>query len=154
MAPQPTGNAGGAGISGVFSRVQNFSEMPDVQADYARYLCVLITGYLEQTIVQIIVDYVDALGNKSLHQYVAETLRRPGNMRAKQILDLVGRFSDAWQSHLHHKLTQRHRDAIGSLYASRNRIAHGDDVDLTYRQVQEYYKLILEAIRFVEEVVV
>ena len=154
MAPQPIGNAGGAGIAGVFSRAHNFGQTPDVQADYARYLCVLVTGYLEQTVVQIIVDYVDALGNQRLGRYVAKTLKRPGSMKVDRILDLVASFSDDWRSHLEDKLTLRHRDAIGSLYASRNRIAHGEDVDLTYRQVYEYYQRALEVVRLVKEVVV
>ena len=89
MEPQSTGNAGDAGIAGVFSRAGKFSEAPDVQADYARYLCVLVTGFLEQTVVQILVDYVDSLGNKSLARYVSKTLERPGSMKANRIRELV-----------------------------------------------------------------
>ena len=153
MVPQPPDSAGVTGIAGVFSRAYRFDHTPDVQADYARYLCVLVTGYLEKEVVRIIVDYVDALGNHSLSRYVSETLKRPGSMHAARILDLVKKFSVTWHNRLDQQLTLRHREAIGSLYASRNQIAHGEDVDLTYRQVQEDYKLAREVVGFVEEVV-
>ncbi|MDE0495020.1 MAG: HEPN domain-containing protein [Acidimicrobiaceae bacterium] len=154
MAAQTTDNARSAVIAGVFSRAQEFSEGSEVKADYTRHLCVLVTGYLEQEIVRIVVDYVDALGNQTLSRYVSDTLEYPGSMRAANILKLVRSFSDTWHSQLDEKLTIRHREAIGSLYVNRNLIAHGKDVDLTYLEVQEYYELAREVVRFVEEVVV
>lgn len=142
-----------ARIDAVFERAVRFEGEPDVQADYARYLCVLVTGFLEQAVVRVVLDYVNALGDPSLNRYVAETLRRPGSMHAPDILRLVGSFNEDWQTQLAEKLTNRHREAIGSVYASRNKIAHGEDVDLAYRQVRGDYDLVLEAIRFLEETV-
>ena len=153
MAVQTTTNAGSGRISGVFSRAQKFSQGSEIQADYTRYLCVLVTGYIEQEIVRIVVDYVDALGNQTLSSYVSATLKHPGSMRAANILKLVESFSVVWHSQLDQKLTTRHREAIGSLYANRNLIAHGEDVNLTYLQVREYYELARDVVRFVEEVV-
>ena len=140
-------------IDDVFERAVGFGDEPDVQADYARYLCVLVTGFLEQAVVRVILDYVNALGDPSLSRYVAETLRRPGSMYAQDIIHLVGSFSEDWRTQLTEKLTTRHREAIGSVYASRNKIAHGEDVDLAYRQVRGDYDLVREAIDFLEETV-
>ena len=64
---------------------------------------------------------------------------------------LVGSFNEDWRTQLEKKLTTRHRDAIGSVYASRNKIAHGEDVDLAYRQVRDDYDLVREAVDFLEE---
>ena len=140
-------------IDDVFERAVGFDDEPDIQADYVRYLCVLVTGFLEQAVVRVILNYVDALGDPSLSRYVAETLRRPGSMQVEQILRLVGRFNEDWRTELGEKLTTRHREAIGSVYASRNRIAHGEDVDLAYRQIRGDYDLVREAIDFLEDTV-
>ena len=140
-------------IEDVFERAIGFDREPDIQADYARYLCILVTGFLEQAVVRAILSYVDALGDPNLSRYVAETLRRPGSMQAREILRLVGSFNEGWQTQLDDKLTTRHREAIGSLYASRNKVAHGEDVDLAYRQVRGDYDLVLEAIDFLEDTV-
>ena len=69
------------------------------------------------------------------------------------MLQLIGSFNEDWQTQLDQKLTTRHREAIGSVYASRNKIAHGEDVDLGYRQVRGDYDLVREAIEFLEETV-
>ena len=140
-------------IDDVFERAVGFDDEPDIQADYVRYLCVLVTGFLEQAVVRVILNYVDALGDPSLSRYVAETLRRPGSMQVEQILRLVGRFNEDWRTELGEKLTTRHREAIGSVYASRNKIAHGEDVDLAYRQIRGDYDLVREAIDFLEDTV-
>ena len=136
-----------------FERAVGFDSEPDIQADYARYLCILVTGFLEQAVVRVILNYVDAVGDPSLSRYVAETLRRPGSMQAGEIMRLVGSFNEDWRTQLEKKLTTRHRDAIGSVYASRNKIAHGEDVDLAYRQVRDDYHLVREAVDFLEETV-
>ena len=143
----------GTRIDDVFQRAVGFNDNPEIQADYARYLCVLVTGFLEQSVVRVILEYVDELGDPSLSRYVAETLRRPGSMQAQEILRLVGNFNENWKTELGEKLTTRHREAIGSVYASRHKIAHGEDVDLAYRQVRGDYVLVLEAIEFLEETV-
>ncbi len=140
-------------IDDVFERAVGFDDEPDIQTDYVRYLCVLVTGFLEQAVVRVILNYVDALGDPSLSRYVAETLRRPGSMQVEQILRLVGRFNEDWRTELGEKLTTRHREAIGSVYASRNKIAHGEDVDLAYRQIRGDYDLVREAIDFLEDTV-
>ena len=144
---------GSARLDDVFSRAARFANEPEIEADYARYLCVLVTGFLEQAVVQAILNYVDAQGNQRLSSYVANTLRPGRNMRAEIILKIVGDFDQEWKSLLDLKLTLRHREAIGSVYASRNKIAHGEDVDLPYRQVSSDYALVREAIGFIEETI-
>lgn len=134
-------------------RASGFTDAPDVEADYARYLCVLVTGFLEQAVERVILGYVDAQGNRRLSRYIAKRLQPNRNMRAKQLLDIVGQFDEDWRSQLDEKLTTRHRDAIGSVYASRNKIAHGEDVDLPYRQIHNDYVMVKEAVGFLEEIV-
>ena len=138
-------------LDAVFARAGRFADAPDVEADYARYLCILVTGFIEQAVERSISAYVDAQGDQRLSRYIATTFRQGRNMRAREILDIVGRFDENWRSQLNEKLTLRHREAIGSVYASRNKIARGEDVDLPYRQVRDDYKLVREAMGFLQE---
>ena len=137
----------------VFERAGNLVADPAVQADYARYLCVLVTGFLEQSVRRTLLEYVESQQNPKLNRYIEWSLRPTRSMRATEILDLVKRFDESWQSELDAKLTFRHREAIGSVYASRNKIAHGEDVDLPYRQIRADYDMVKEAVRFLEETV-
>ena len=142
-----------ARIEDTFERAKAFDDRPDVQADYVRYLCVLVTGYLEQAVVNVLLNYVDTIGSANLSRYVSKTLQRPGSMRADNVLQLMGRFDLDWKSELEHKLTVRHREVIGTIYANRNRIAHGEDVDLTYRQVRNGFDVAARAVEFIEDIV-
>ncbi len=140
-------------IEAAFERAARFVDDPSVQADYVRYLCILVTGFLEQAVVSCVLNYVDAQGNPKLSAYVADSLQRPGSMKARNLLNLLGSFSDPWEKDLDSRLTERHRDAIGTIYANRNKIAHGEDVDLTYGQVHGEFALVAETVGFVEEIV-
>ena len=142
-----------ARLGEAFNRADRLAGEPEIQADYARYLCVLVTGYLEQAVTLVILKYVDGVGDQRISRYVASTLNREGSMQASRILALVGRLDEGWHSQLIVKLSPQHREAIGSAYASRNKIAHGEDVDLTYRRVRDYYDLVREVVGFLEEVV-
>lgn len=142
-----------ARIEDTFERAKAFDDRPDVQADYVRYLCVLVTGYLEQAVVSVVLNYVDTAGSASFSRYVSKTLQRPGSMRADNILRLVGRFDRDWKNQLEQKLTVQHREIIGTIYANRNRIAHGEDVDLTYRQVRNGFDTATKAVELIENVV-
>ena len=142
-----------ARIENTFKRAKAFDDQPDVQADYVRYLCVLVTGYLEQAVVSVLLSHVDTIGSACLSRYVSETLQRPGSMRVDNVLRLVGRFDLDWKRKLEEKLTIRHRETIGTIYANRNRIAHGEDVDLTYRQVRNGFDVATKAVELIEGIV-
>ena len=43
------------------------------------------------------------------------------------------------------------KDALDSVIANRNSIAHGESVGLTYMRINDYYKRIGEVIDFVDE---
>ena len=144
---------GSVRLDETFSRAAKFSDEPEIEADYARYLCILVTGFLEQSVEQAILVYVDSQGNQRLSSYIAKTLIPRRSMRAERMLEIVGDFDQKWKARLALKLTSRHRDAIGSAYASRNKIAHGEDVDLPYRQVSHDYVLVKEAIGFIAEII-
>ena len=153
MSVNNGGRLGSVRLDETFSRAMRFDSEPEVESDYARYLCILVTGFLEKAVEQAILNYVDSQGNHRLSSYVAETLRSSRSMRAETILKIVGDFDEQWKSNLALKLTPRHREAIGSVYASRNKIAHGEDVDLPYRQVSSDYALVREAVGFIEEII-
>lgn len=143
-----------ARLDEAFSRGERFSGQPEIQADYARYLCVLVTGHLEKEIVRIFQEYVDSQADHRTSSYFASTMRSGSNMRADRISNIAKSFDPSWKESLKQPLTTQLRDTIGSAYTSRNSIAHGDDVDLTFLRVKEYYEQVKQAIHVVESIVV
>lgn len=152
MSPEAMQERSGR-LDTVLERAATFDDRPEIQADYTRYLCVLIAGFLERSVSEVLQDYADAQADPRIGRYVSMTLRRMRNLRADQILSLIGEFDAGWRRELDTTLTTEQRQAIGDIYTNRNSIAHGEDVDLTYRQVCAYYDHVKEAVRSLGEIV-
>ena len=75
-------------------------------------------------------------------------------MQVDRIFRIVKSFDPGWHQQLRRSLTIELRETITSAYTSRNSIAHGEDVDLTFRQVSTYYEQIKTVIGAIESVVV
>lgn len=138
-------------LEAVLERGAAFDSDPEVQADYTRYLCILVAGFIERSVEDILQAYVDEAADSRVSRYVSTTLRRSGNLRAGQIVNLFEAFDDRWKTRLDGELTAEHRQAIGNIYANRNQIAHGEDVDLTYRQIRGDYDRIRAAVQILED---
>ena len=134
-----------ARLDAAFGRAAAFEE-PEIQADYTRYLCILVAGFIERSVEDILQAYAEQKADSRVTRYVGTTLRRRGNLRANQIVRLFGDFDDSWKEQLDETLTDEQRQAIGNVYANRNPIAHGEDVDLTYSQIQNDYERVKEAV--------
>ena len=86
-------------------------------------------------------------------RYVERNLKRPGNLDTGRLLSLVDSFSEQWHTALDAFLTAEHRAAITSVYTNRNTLAHGGDVDLTYREITTYYARVRETVDFLDTLV-
>ena len=142
-----------ARLGAVLERAAGFDNEPEIQADYTRYLCVLIAGFLERSVEEVFQRYADEKSDPRISRYISSTMRRGRNLRATDILSLTREFDDDWHRELDAALIAEQRQAIGSIYTNRNAIAHGEDVDLTFRQVRAYYGHVKAAVRSLGEVV-
>ena len=145
-------------IDAVFARADRISHikeawMEEVLADYARYLCILVMGFLERSVERVFQDYVDSLGDPRVSSYVEEKFQYERFMRVADIREIAKEFDQDWENRLNSKMTDKHKAAIGNLHSQRKNIAHGRDSDLTYRQVYDAYNLIKETVGFLEEIV-
>ncbi len=141
-----------ARLDATFSRATNFENDPEIQADYTRYLCILVAGFIERSVEDILQSYAEQKADSRVSRYVSTTLRRRGNLRANQIASLFGDFDEGWKVLLDDSLTAEQRQAIGNVYANRNPIAHGEDVDLTYSQIRDDYHRVKDAVNALQAV--
>lgn len=139
-----------AKLEAAFSRAGNLDPTSEVRSDFAKYLCVLVSGFLERTVETILIEHVRSRSAESVVGYIEQTLRA-GNLNAHNLLVLVGRFDLDAKERLEEFLDDERRDAINSIHGNRNRIAHGDDVGLTYVRVKGYHEKIREVVRFLED---
>ena len=83
--------------------------------------------------------------------FIENRLRRPGNLNTEQLLQFVGSFNPDWRSELEKFVAGERKDALDSVVANRNNIAHGESVSLTYVRIKDYYKYICEVLDFIDK---
>ena len=124
----------------VFGRVKRLNHDPELQSDFARYLCVLVSGYMEKAVVALVLEHARTNGAPTLQRFVENKTKNFTNAKASRVQDLLGSFDPEWREKLEDILADERKDAIDSIVALRNTIAHGGSVGITYTRIDRYYR--------------
>ena len=108
----------------IFELSRDLPQEEEMLAHWARYLCVLTCGFFESSIRQLIASYVNTTANKRTANYVKHHTRRLTNLNDDKLKQLLGAFSEEWRIGYESRLSSDQKDAIDSIFANRNRIAH------------------------------
>ena len=134
-------------LDNAFARIDRISEEElELRADFARYLCVLVSGFTEQAIRALVVEGAKQQSSESVGRFVESRLGKFQNPNAERIAQLVGTFSLVWRDELATFYQDGGKDALDSVTALRNLISHGDPVGVTYSRIEVYYRQILTVI--------
>ena len=137
-------------LDDLFKQVGEVSDI-NLQGHWARYLCVLVSGFIEVSIRAILTEYVKSRADTSVANYVVRGLDRFQNPNMERILQTLGAFNPAWADEIG-KLTEGElKDAVDSVRANRNNIAHGGNVSIRYRTIASYYDNAVKVIEIIEE---
>lgn len=122
-----------------------------LQAHWARYLCILLSGLVENGIKELYSDYIKVSAQKPVADYAIAYLQTIQNPKAEKILTTVGAFKKEWRQQLEDFVSEKGRkDAIDSVMSNRNNIAHGKDVGITLVRLHDFYKKIIEVLEYIE----
>lgn len=123
----------------------------DLQSHWSRYLCILLSGLIENSIKEIYSDYIVKNSSKAVADYSIAYLSTVSNPKTEKILSIVGSFKKEWQQQLEiYVLDSGRKDAIDSVMANRNLIAHGKDVGLTLARLHQFYLRTIEVLEHIE----
>src|SRR5438270_3153804 len=124
----------------LFQKASALSEDLELQAHFARYLCVLVSGYLETAIAQIYSDYAERKGHPHLATYVNRQMSRFQNPNMTKVLGLVRDFNPGWAEDLKVSTQGQIKDSVDSVVANRHKIAHGESVGVSLAYARQYYR--------------
>lgn len=144
----------GKHLDATFERVKQLPPNVDleIQSDFARYLCVLVSGYLERSVGELVLEHARRTGSPTLQRFVESHTRRFANAKAEKLLSLLGSFDPEWRRNLEVMLATEHKLAVDSVVNLRNNIAHGATVGVTYYRIQEYYTRVKQVVDRIAEV--
>jgi predicted house-cleaning noncanonical NTP pyrophosphatase (MazG superfamily) len=139
-------------LRSLFGKVGNASNNDmSLQGHWAKYLCVMVAGLVENGLKEIFSEYIKDKSTKPIADYAISYITKLQNPKAEKVMDLVGSFKAEWRNELETFLANEGRkDAIDSIMNNRNQIAHGKDVGVTVVNVSNYFNKIVSVLEFIE----
>ncbi|WP_290494197.1 HEPN domain-containing protein [Hyphomonas sp. UBA4494] len=133
-------------------------EDPEEQAHWAKYLSVLISGYLEQSIKEILLEFTSTHGAVRLSHYIEATWPESRNMKTSNIKEILEKFEHSWGERFVAwlDLNETFKSEINSLISGRNDIAHGKEANttnVTLRSTRTRLQIAFDVVEFLEELV-
>ena len=124
----------------------------EMQAHWARYLCVLTSGFIENIVRVIFSEYVRKNSySQPVVRYTTKQLDSIQNPRSDRIVTVAGAFDPGWGRAVENFLGEQYRsDAINAIMSNRHLIAHARSSNITIGQVTLYLGKIIELAEFLE----
>lgn len=124
----------------------------EMQGHWARYICVLSAGYVENSVRDIYSQYVHKNSYSSpVIRYATKQLDGVQNPRPDKLVKIAASFDPSWGRDLEAYLNQSFRsDAINSIMSNRHLIAHGRNSNITVGQINLYFGKVIEVAEFME----
>ena len=142
-------------LEDLFERSKFFDSEPEMLSHWAKYLCVLTSGFIERAIRHYLSEFASKNSHSKAPDYVFKKIKKFQNPSMKKILDIFGEFDKTfdktWKKELAYHVEGERKDSIDSIVANRNKIAHGGSTGLTIAQMKKYFKKANEVMDFIRE---
>jgi len=122
----------------------------ELQAHWAKYLCVLSSGYIEKSVRAIYGEYAKLRTPPQIGRFVSRRLGEFQNAKMSKIVDLTKLFDETWALQLELTFAGEVTDSINSLVANRHSIAHGQDTSVSIARVKTWHEKSRELIAHLE----
>lgn len=137
-------------LDSLFAKTKDLDSDPELIAHWSRYLCVLVSGFVEASVRTLIADYATARSAPEIAHFVGSKLKMFTNAKINKLLDLVSEFGDEFREDFAKSVTEEIKDAVDSVVSNRHLIAHGKDVGIGISAITKYYQSVIKAIEELE----
>ena len=133
----------------LFEKARQIQDL-ELQAHWSRYLCVLVSGYIENSVRLLLFEYAKKRAQPIVASYVLNRIEQFQNPTMGAILELMGRFSQDWKNELAAQTEGELKESVNSIVGLRHRIAHGASVDLSMVPMTRYYRNAVKVVELIE----
>lgn len=130
-------------LDATFERIKRIHADAELQSDFAKYLCILVSGFVETRVKELILEHTRQKSGPSVQRFVESRMRRGTNFKSERLSKLLGSFNPEWERNIATVLVDEKKDALNSVVSLRNGIAHGQSVGITFQSISTYYKQII-----------
>ncbi len=140
-------------IAGLIAKAKEFEPDDVLRSHLAKYICVLCSGFIENSIYHTFSDIAENSCTPSVVlTYTKSQLYKIQNANAEKIRALAKSFHPDWDEKIKNYLQENNRGAaINYILKDRHNIAHGRDSDITIAKLEEYLNKTVEVIKYIED---
>ena len=143
-------------LSAAFKRAQTIGSAEgseELQADYAKYLCVRVCGFVERAVAEVIMAYAHDKVPVPLRSYLETSLKRLTLVDKERLLQVVGSLDARWRAELDSYVVDERLAALNSIVGLRNDIAHGGSGSIGLVQMHQYWVAAQDVVQKVEDLI-
>lgn len=130
-------------------------EDPNLGAYLAEYICVLISGVVEDCIEHIVAQRASRANDPDLKSFVESSIDLQfRNPKSSDIANVLARFNTNFKTQYKETVSHEARSALGSIVANRMALAHRGTREsvVTVNDVRLYFEQIVEILETVEQI--
>lgn len=110
----------------------------ELQAELARYLCILVSSLIEERCRECASTFAAIRSAPEISRFVRAQMRRFRSPSSGNIRDFFSGFDPVRANCWYEGLADDQRDALDSIAANRNQLAHGVSVGLSLGMLTAY----------------
>ncbi len=136
-------------------RIKYFTGNPYDKALLTYYLCIRISGFIENCVRIIFSNYSQPPRSKdSVETFIMNKLKILPNLHFGKILGLISCFNNQWAKRLKSQISKNEIASLESIILNRNNLAHGGTSPLTLTDLEQYYLDVLSLLTKLESIVI
>ncbi|MGB0696240.1 MAG: HEPN domain-containing protein [Rhodospirillaceae bacterium] len=124
-----------------------------LQHVFSSHLVLAGAGHVEKSVINILSEYGRTHGNEKMRRFVERTVSRHNSLNCDKIKTVTDQFDPKWWPEIMEASSETERDAVDSLKALRDRIAHGHENGTGFSLVEEYCKKSKSFVRKLSQVI-
>lgn len=124
----------------------------ELQGHWAKYICVLSAGFLENAISEVYIKLVNSSSSPSVSNFTQRVLEKIQNPKSSKFIEVASSFKKEWGIELEVFLNNDEdlKDSIDSIMRNRHLIAHGKNTTISVVKIKEQLERSIKVIEFIE----
>ena len=123
----------------------------ELRAELARYLCILVSSLVEERCRERAATYTEVRSAPEIRRFVRTHLKRFRSPSSGNIRDFFSGFDPVKANSWYEELADEQRDALDSIAANRNQLAHGVSMGLSLGMLTAYASRARDAMRKLDQ---
>jgi len=123
----------------------------ELQSHWAKYLCVLVSGYVENSAQVLYSTYVLKKTPEPVAKFATAKIKQIQNPKPGRLVEIATSFNNDWGTNLDAFIDlDGRREAINAVMDNRHLIAHGKSSNITVHRVSNYFDKVVQVAEYIE----